>query len=43
MEEILERQFAYSRSSFCNIFYNYENSRGPQEKLSRTACCAGLI
>jgi len=28
----------YSRSSFCNIFYNWESSRGPQEKLSRAAC-----
>jgi len=38
----------YSRSSFCNIFCNWESSRGPQEKLSRASCgpravcCAGL-
>ena len=33
----------YSRSSFCSIFYNWESSRGPQEKLLRAVCCAGLI
>jgi len=40
---------SYSRSSFCNVFYSCESSRGPQEKLSRTACgpqavcCASLL
>jgi len=32
----------YSRTSFGNIFSNWETSRGPQEKLSRAVCCAGL-
>jgi len=31
------------RSSVCKIFYNWGSSRGPQEKLSRTVCCAGLL
>jgi len=33
----------YSRSSFCNTFYKWESSRGPQEYLSWAVCCAGLI
>ena len=49
MEEILEIIYSaiiYSRSSFCNIFYNWESSHGPQEKLSRavrTVCFVGLF
>ena len=26
-----------------SIFYNWESSRVPQEKLLRTVCCAGLV
>jgi len=33
----------YSRLSFFNIFYNWESSRGPQENLLWTVCCAGLL
>jgi len=50
MEDILESRttIACSRSSFCNIFYNWKGSRGPQEKPlwapwgPRAVCCAGM-
>jgi len=33
----------YPKLHFCNIFYNGEISRGPQEKLSQAVCSAGLV
>jgi len=43
MEEILQKTSTYLRSSFCNIFYNWESSHGLQEKLWQLTCCAGLL
>jgi len=33
----------HSRLSFWNTFYNWQSSRGPQEKLSRVACCLRAV